>query len=118
MIWQDVPSRTTIKGGGAGAAGVLGYNFNIITGGPSLAAAGTAAAQGASYGASLHRGQSFRASRSVKEKMDRKVDGWGDSQQRMDLISAKLRPQLRGPPPFDPLTVKRPDEALSRTRPW
>lgn len=113
-----MPNRTLIKRGGGGAAGILGYNFNIITGGPAPAAAAAVGSSSQHQYRSLHHGQSLRASRSVREKMDRRVDGWGDSQQKMDLISAKLRPQVHGPPPFDPRTVKRPDEPILRTRPW
>jgi hypothetical protein len=68
--------------GGSGASGVLGYDFNIITG-----------AQKEDPHTRL-KATAPRISRNVTELVARGTDGWGDSDHKIDLISGKVRPAV------------------------
>lgn len=80
--------RETVKRGGSGACGMMGYDFNIITGQSHHHGTGTSRHD--------HLQTSIpRVTRNVTELKAREVDAWGDSHTRVDLVSNAVKPQVR-----------------------
>lgn len=83
---QDVDVREGMTRGSQGSGGILGYNFNVVTGAPK--------STGDPHRLPL-KSRDPRISRNVTDKEALKLDAWGDvTEHRADIISGKFRPAV------------------------
>ncbi|CAM9600247.1 unnamed protein product [Choristocarpus tenellus] len=107
--YQDIESVESVRRGGGGGEGILGVQFNIVTGECEPKARKRALLQAGP-----------RRTLNNKEKEDlHPTDSWGDtSGHYIDIVTGKKRISPAAPPQPTSVSLRRPEETSRRTRPW
>jgi hypothetical protein len=102
-----IPKQSVVRGGGGGE-GSLGVQFNIVTNQED---------RQARQKTMMRTGP--RVSTNVKDPWLEGTNKFGEHVNgKANILNGKIKPLPQAPPRPTPESLKRPDEAILRTRPW
>ena len=129
QYFNDVGTREYIKRGGTGAAGVFGYDFNIVTG-EKRKDGYNQLSRNRVYNFMKNQKEPLvkregllkhtipKVSQNIIDYKARNMNMFGDTNTPINPVNALPVPKVTKPDVIPPHLLKRKDEPILRTRPW